>query len=155
MQLLFDDRNQHIGAHGAPDLGLYGVLAGAKKVLDAQVLLDPFEKQFDLPAAFVKIGNGGGWQHRVVGKKDQRFVGGGVFESDAPNSLWINYGRVVALEHDPLIGNHSARSVGRIRVEDKFGIHGDCGFQTYDDEDYDDDDLLLKETLDAFDKDAQ
>ena len=45
--------------------------------------------------------------------------------------------------------------VGRIRVEDKFGIHGDCGFQTYDDEDYDDDDLLLKETLDAFDKDAQ
>jgi len=80
LQLLFDDRNQHIGAHGAPDLGLHGVFAGAKKVLYAQVLLYPFEKQFDLPAAFVKIGNSDGGQCGVVGQKDECFVGGRVFE---------------------------------------------------------------------------
>ncbi len=116
MELLFEGRNQHISAHCAPELGFYGVLAGAEKVLDTQVLLDPFEKQFDLPAAFVKIGNGGSWQHRFVGQKDQRFLAG-VFESDAPDVLGMVYGRVVALEFDSLIGNHFARSVGRIRID--------------------------------------
>ena len=51
MQLLFDNRNQHIGGHGTPDLRLHRILAGAQKTLDAQVLLDPLEEQFHLPAA--------------------------------------------------------------------------------------------------------
>jgi hypothetical protein len=44
---LFDDGDQHVGRHGDPDLRLHRVLAGAEEGLDAQVLLDPFEEQFD------------------------------------------------------------------------------------------------------------
>jgi uncharacterized protein YutD len=35
----------NVGAHGNPDLRLHGFLAGAKKRLDAQMLLDTFEEQ--------------------------------------------------------------------------------------------------------------
>jgi hypothetical protein len=45
--------------------------------------------------------------------------------------------------------------VGRIRVEDKYGINGDCGFETYNDEDYDEVDEHIIEALDNEDKDAQ
>jgi len=78
LQLLFNDRNQYLSAYDAPDLRLHGVLADVKKVLDAQVLLGPLEKQFDLLAAFVKIGNGGGGQRGGVFQKDQCVVGGRV-----------------------------------------------------------------------------
>ena len=39
------DSDQHVCADGDPDLRLHGVLAGAQKCLDAQVLLDPLEEQ--------------------------------------------------------------------------------------------------------------
>jgi len=38
LQLLYDNRNQHIGAHGGPNRGLHSVLADAKKVLDSQIV---------------------------------------------------------------------------------------------------------------------
>ena len=47
MKLLFNDSDQHVGGHGAPDLRLHRVLADAQKALDAQVLFDPFEEQLD------------------------------------------------------------------------------------------------------------
>lgn len=81
MQLLFDDRDQHIGTHCAPDLGLHSVLACAQKVLDAQVLLDPFEEEFDLPAVFVQGCDGGSRQAGVVGQKDERLACGGPYKS--------------------------------------------------------------------------
>ena len=57
MEFFFDDGDQHIGGDSAPDLRLDGVLAGAEKALDAQVLFDPFEEEFDLPAAAIKLGD--------------------------------------------------------------------------------------------------
>jgi len=52
------------------DLGLHSVFACAEKVLDAQVLLDPFEKEFDLPAVFVQGCDGGGSQTQVADSDD-------------------------------------------------------------------------------------
>ena len=57
MQTFFCNGDQHIGANRNPDLRLHGVLAGAQKRLDAQVLLDPFEEQLDLPTLPVELGN--------------------------------------------------------------------------------------------------
>ncbi len=54
MKSFFDDGNQHVSRHGAPDLRLDGVLAVAQELLDSQVLFDPFEEQFDLPAVLVE-----------------------------------------------------------------------------------------------------
>ena len=54
MNFFFDDSRKHIGSDGAPELNAHGVVARAQKMLNIQVLLDPFEEQFDLPAAFVE-----------------------------------------------------------------------------------------------------
>jgi hypothetical protein len=40
-------------------------------VLDPQVLLDPFEEQFHLPAAFIELGNSNGGQVKVISQEYQ------------------------------------------------------------------------------------
>ena len=87
MEFCFDDGDQHAGGDSAPDLRLDGVLAGAQKALDAQVLLDPFEEEFDLPAAFVECGDGGRRQSGVVGEEHQR-LGIDMATSTSPENMW-------------------------------------------------------------------
>ena len=69
MQAFLGNGDQHVGADRDPDLRLDRVLVGAIKRLDAQVLLDPFEKQFDLPALAIQICNQFGFEGEVVGQK--------------------------------------------------------------------------------------
>ena len=69
MKFLFDNGNQNVSRHGAPDLRLDGVFAVAQELLDAQVLFDPFEEQFHLPAVLVQGRNGQRRQHEVVGQR--------------------------------------------------------------------------------------
>ena len=56
MKPLFDNGDQHVSGDGAPDLRFDRVLAVADEAFDTQMLLDPLEEQFDLPAAFVQCG---------------------------------------------------------------------------------------------------
>ena len=85
MKLLLDDGDQQVGGHGAPDLRLHCVLAGAQETLDAQVLLDPLEEQLDLPTALVQVCDRQGGRGRVVGEEDEgavdALVGGGAGSS--------------------------------------------------------------------------
>ena len=69
MQAFLGNGDQHVCADRYPDLRLDRVLVGAIKRLDPQVLLDPFEKQFDLPALAVQICNQLGFEGEVVGQK--------------------------------------------------------------------------------------
>jgi len=48
MQAFLNNGDQHVSANGNPDLRLHGILAGAQKRLDAQVLLDPLEERGDI-----------------------------------------------------------------------------------------------------------
>ena len=57
-EFFLDNCHQNINTDGNPDLSLYRVLGGAEERLDTQVLLDPFEENFYLPAALVKPSNG-------------------------------------------------------------------------------------------------
>lgn len=84
MKFFLNNGNEHVGGHGAPDLRLDCVLAVAQKLLDTKVLLDPFEEQLDLPAAFVQSSDGQGRQACVVGQEDQSLLGFGIFEADTP-----------------------------------------------------------------------
>ncbi|HRC42550.1 MAG TPA: hypothetical protein PLT27_00735 [Nitrospira sp.] len=57
---------QHHGNQRNPDLDLHGVLTGADKRLDLEVLLQSFEEEFDLPALLIDGGNRtGGQMHEV------------------------------------------------------------------------------------------
>ena len=49
MNPFFQDGDEQINGDGAPDLNAHGVLARAVESFDAEMLLDPFEEQFDLP----------------------------------------------------------------------------------------------------------
>ena len=68
-QAFLSNGDQHVSADRDPDLRFDRVLVGAIKRLDAQVLLYPFEKQFDLPALAVQVRNQLGLERKVVGQK--------------------------------------------------------------------------------------
>ena len=65
MQPFFQQGDEQVNGEGTPDLGAHRVGAGAVKCFDAQRLLEPFEKQFDLPATAIQLGDG---QSRVSGE---------------------------------------------------------------------------------------
>ena len=68
MQAFLSNGDQHVSADRDPDLRFDSVLVGAIKRLDAQVLLDPFEKQLNLPALAVQVCNQLGLESEVVGQ---------------------------------------------------------------------------------------
>ena len=67
MQTFFQNGDEQINGDGGPDLGAHGVRAGAVKGFAAQMLLEPFEEEFDLPAAPKQFGDGQCREHEVVG----------------------------------------------------------------------------------------
>ena len=117
MQFLFNDGNQDISRYAAPNLGLDGVLAVAQKMLDTQVLLDPFEKEFDLPTAFVQGTNRECGQSSVVGQKDQGLAGGRIFVTNAPQVLGIVIGSVIPVQAYQLIADNARTAIDRSRVD--------------------------------------
>ena len=88
MEPLFRDGNEHVDADGNPYLCFDGILGSAEKSLDAKVLFDPFEEEFHLPTAFVKIADSQGWKRGVVGKEHQA-SSVGICISDASKPLRI------------------------------------------------------------------
>lgn len=69
---LFGDGDQEVGADGRPDLGADRIGRAPQKVAQPQVLLDPAEKQFDLPAATVEQAERLRGQIKAVGEEDDR-----------------------------------------------------------------------------------
>jgi hypothetical protein len=74
MQTFLSNCDQHVGADCDTDLRLDCVLVGAIKRLDAQVLLDPFEEQFDLPALSIQVRYQLGFECEVVGQERDEFA---------------------------------------------------------------------------------
>ena len=54
-QFLLDDGDQAVGGDCRPDLDAHGIFGTAPEFLDLQMLLQPFEEQFDLPAVSVEV----------------------------------------------------------------------------------------------------
>jgi len=78
----FEIREQQIDTHGDPDLRHHGVLRGAEEGLYLEVLLDPFEEQFDLPAGLVDRCDGAGRETEVVGQEHVTLSGFGIDIAD-------------------------------------------------------------------------
>jgi hypothetical protein len=122
LKFFLNNSYEHLGEHGPPDLRLDRVLAVAQKLLDAQVLLDPFEEQFHLPATFVQSSNGQGRQGRVVGEEDQSLLGCWVLEPDTSQVFGVVLRNVVTVQCDGLIADKTAAPVylGRVHAP---GVH--------------------------------
>ena len=116
MQPLFEDGDEQVNRDGAPDLGAHRVLARAVKGFDAQMLLDPFEEQFDLPAAMIQLRNGQGGRGEVVGQEDQRRAGLGIAIADATQRVGIIAPGVKPDGHHGLIKTQTGGFVHRTGV---------------------------------------
>jgi hypothetical protein len=57
METFFEDGDEDINGNGDPDLSLDSVFGSPEKLLDSQVLFDPFEEKFHLPTALINLGN--------------------------------------------------------------------------------------------------
>lgn len=89
LQVMFDDTDKAIGDDGHMNLDTYGILGLAPEGLDPEMLLDPFEEEFDLPAVSVQQGDVHGGKVEVVG-----VVGEGSLQirriiDDSPEFCWI------------------------------------------------------------------
>jgi len=80
------------------------------------MLLDPFEKQFDLPAAAIQLGDSQSRQCEIVGEKHQAFAGRRIFEANwTKRCVEILLG-VKARQHNGLIANQTRASVDGVRI---------------------------------------
>lgn len=116
-QPLLHDGHQHIGGHGDPHLALHRVLRSAEETLDAQVLLDPLEEQFHLPAALVERADGFGGYAEVVGEKHQRLAGLWVLVANASQPLRVAALRVEDGQLDRLVADESFASIDPVGVD--------------------------------------
>ena len=92
MEVLADDGEQDVNADRDPNLGLHGVRGGAVEAFDAEVLLDPFEEEFDPPAGAIEVGDGEGGQVEVVGEEDEFAAVFDVVEGDAAERFGVEAG---------------------------------------------------------------
>ena len=116
MQTFVCNGDQHIAAHGNPDLRLHGVLAGAKKPLDTQMLLDPFEEQLHLPGLTIKVGNEFWLEREVVGQKRDALAGF-VLDHDPAQGSRIVLAGVVNREYAGLIADDRGGALRSTRLQ--------------------------------------
>ena len=107
---------RQVGTEGDPDLCFHGIGTGAVKGLDAEMLFDPFEEQFDLPAELVEPDNSQSGRSKVVGEEYEPQVGGDVEELDATQRFGVGLGRIEGAQQDSLVADQSRRSVHRVGV---------------------------------------
>ncbi len=113
MQTFFQNGDEQINGDGGPDLGAHGVGAGAIKGFDTQMLLDPFEEQFDLPATPIQLSDGQCRDGEVVGQEDQRLAGLGIAIADATQRDGIIVLGLQAGQHDGLVETQAGGFVHR------------------------------------------
>ena len=116
-QLFADDGHQHVNADGNPDLRVDGIVSGAEKVFDAQVLLNPLKEQFYAPAALVELRDDQWWQVKVIGQKDQRFVRFGVAITHLAEAVGVTFKAPAQRQPDDLIAAHPGACVHRARFQ--------------------------------------
>ena len=88
-QPLLDDRDERVNCDGHPDLRPHGVLRCPIERLDPQVLFDPAEEQFDLPAKLVELGDRQGGLKKVVRQEGQPAVVLPIIEADPTKMFGI------------------------------------------------------------------
>lgn len=128
-----DDGEQDVDADGDPDLGLHGVLGVAVEAFDAEVLLDPFEEEFDSPTGAIELGDGEGGEVEVVGEEDESAAVFVVVEGDASERFGVELRRARPGENDGLIAAESGglvdgSAVPACDVEVGFGPGDEEGF---------------------------
>lgn len=115
-QFLPDNRGQDIYAYGDPYFRLDRIDRGAVEGLDPQILFDPLEEQFHLPATLVQLCDGQRRQSKVVCKEHESLVDIRGVIADATKLGWVKPRGFRPTQNDCLIASQSRGFVhGSIR----------------------------------------
>ena len=127
LQFLLEDSHQDVDTDGDPHLSLQGVDGVAVELLDPQVLFDPLEKQFHLPATPIELRDCECRKLEVVGQKYQTPVVLGVVVRHATKRSRIKMRSLETLKDDRLIAANTGRFVDLVRIasaEIEMGVTG-------------------------------
>ena len=75
-------------------MGFYSIFRRSVEPFDPQMLLDPLEEEFNLPAALIEGADGRGWQAELVGEENECLGGFGAAEAYPAQMLWVALGGV-------------------------------------------------------------
>ena len=105
-EVVFDDGNEAVGDDSDMHLNTHGIFGISPKALDAEMLLDPFEKQFHLPAVAVKQRNVFCGKVEVVGIIDERATEVSGIVNNPSDFRRVVFSIVLACETDNLVEKH-------------------------------------------------
>ena len=114
---LIETGYQKVNAECDPDLSAHGVFSCAKERFDAQILFDPLEEEFDLPAALVDRGNGKGGEIEMVCKEDQGFPGFRIDKTDTAQPTGIVPFSFFGFKANGLVAPQAGHFIDRPRFE--------------------------------------
>src|SRR5947207_54270 len=86
------------------------------EALNPQVLFDPTEEQFHLPASPIKLGDEESGQSELVGQKDEPEIFFGVIVMNATQESGVQPRSFRPGEFDGLVGAHSGQLVDGMRL---------------------------------------
>jgi len=116
MKTLLQDGDQQINTDGNPDLGFDGVWRCPVKSFDSQMLLDPAEEEFHLPALLVNIGDSCCGNGKDIGQVNKTFVGVQIHVGHSAQCLRVGVHRFLGCQDDVLIGTKPQRFVHFLRM---------------------------------------
>ena len=111
MQVVLDDGDEAIRDNGNVDLYSHGVFGVSPEPFDAQMLLDPFEKQLHLPAVTVKQCDILGLEIEVVGVINERSLEVSGVENNASERCRVVVEVPFSCEPDCLVEKHPVSPV--------------------------------------------
>lgn len=126
--ILIETGHHQVNADRDPDLGAHGVLAGAVEGFDSEVLLDPFEEKFDLPAPLVDGGDGQRLESEVICEESQALVGITVKITDSTESHGVIPFAFVCAQFNDLIASKAGRFINAAGLA---GCEASVGFTAY------------------------
>src|SRR4030095_8394929 len=115
-QPLLQKRYQEVHRDRNPYLRAYRVVRGPVEALDTQMLFDPFEEQFELPATPVELGDDERGHREIVGQKDQLLAGQWIAIGDSPQHRRIVPEGIESNKHHCLIQKQARGLVHRLGV---------------------------------------
>lgn len=135
--LLSDDGDQCVDAYGNPQLGTHRVFGSPIESFDPQMLLNPFEEQFYVPALLIKLSHQQSRQSKVIGQESQAAQVVSVIESDSAQFVGIVSGGVETAQRDDLIAAQPCGSVDGLRnqpavIHTTFGADDEPSARSFD-----------------------
>ena len=111
LKIVFNNSNETVCDDGNMNLDTHGIVTLSPERLDSEVLLNPFEKQLDLPPVFIKESDVLGSKIEVVRVVSERAVQVRSIVDDTPDLAWKLLLVLLLREDNGLVTQDIVRSV--------------------------------------------